>query len=128
MYRYVLGENIVMYLQTARYLMKKLTQSQHRDSPKPDGILSYYHDLSFLKNKCRVKKSSDWCDTQHQIDAFLHRAAKLAMKTKDRMDKMQKQGISYDIAWEHAKQDLVNMARVSDSNTNTCSHIYKHIP
>ncbi|EFJ35164.1 hypothetical protein SELMODRAFT_438464 [Selaginella moellendorffii] len=72
------GDNVVLLLQVARFLLKTL--SQLGGGVKPVGTASYLGNLPVLtKQGSRVSQGTDWLDHSNLLYAFEARAARLAL-------------------------------------------------
>lgn len=71
------GDNIILLLQVARFLMKTL--SQLGSGKKPSGTAAYLGNVQRLATQnCEVTKGSDWIDPATLQHAFEARSARLA--------------------------------------------------
>jgi acyl-CoA oxidase len=86
------GENTVLYLQTARYLVKAYHQSrQHGAQPLP-GSVSYLFEK--LPEKCRIAQSA--C-VDSLIESYKHRAIRMIAKACNRIIRLESSGLeAYD--------------------------------
>ncbi|KAK8951545.1 Peroxisomal acyl-coenzyme A oxidase 1 [Platanthera zijinensis] len=71
------GDNVVLLLQVARFLMKIV--SQLGSGRKPPGTASYIANAEYLLQcKCNVQKAEDWLNPSVILEAFEARAVRLA--------------------------------------------------
>lgn len=71
------GDNIILLLQVARFLMKAL--SQLGSGAKPSGTAAYLGNVQKLATQnCQVMKGSDWLDPATLQHAFEARSARLS--------------------------------------------------
>lgn len=105
------GVNPLMYLQTARELLKRFNRAVNKKKPAV-GLLSYCNNITeILNQKCLVTAENDWRNPTIQLNAFIHRSARLLSSTADRINKSIVAGDTYESAIENAKVDLVKVAR-----------------
>lgn len=72
------GDNVVLLLQVARFLMK--TVSQLGSGMKPTGAAAYIGKADYLLQcKCNVQKAEDWLNPSVILEAFEARAVRLAV-------------------------------------------------
>lgn len=71
------GDNTVLLLQVARFLMKTL---QQLGSKKPVGTAAYLGRLEYImENNCNVSQAKDWLKPSVILEAFEARSARLAV-------------------------------------------------
>lgn len=71
------GDNTVLLLQVARFLMKTL---QQLGSQKPVGTAAYLGRLEYIfENNCNVSQAKDWLKPSVVLEAFQARSARLAV-------------------------------------------------
>ncbi|XP_075478361.1 peroxisomal acyl-coenzyme A oxidase 1-like [Primulina tabacum] len=72
------GDNVVLLLQVARFLVK--TVSQTGTGKPPVGTVSYMGRIEHLmKCRCNVKKAEDWLNPIQVLEAFEARAARMSV-------------------------------------------------
>ncbi|XP_058196022.1 peroxisomal acyl-coenzyme A oxidase 1-like [Rhododendron vialii] len=72
------GDNTVLLLQVARFLMK--TVSQLGSSKKPVGTIAYMTRVEHLmKCRCGVQRAEDWLKPSALLEAFEARAARMSV-------------------------------------------------
>lgn len=106
------GENTVMLLQTARYLLKAYKIGQKKGGEGLPNNLSFFASSkwnSFLQEKCSAKKAEDLLDYDVQVQMFRHRVASLTNVVVTRMESIKKQNpkMSKDSILEQVKVDLI---------------------
>ncbi|XP_072176092.1 peroxisomal acyl-coenzyme A oxidase 1-like [Diadema setosum] len=100
------GENTVMFLQTARYLMKLARQTQSGDQPV--GCAAYLR--ANLSPRCSVRQQSDFLNQDVLVDAYKHRAKSVVMLAARRINEAVQKGQSQPIAWNNCHLYLVKAA------------------
>ncbi|KAK8916627.1 Peroxisomal acyl-coenzyme A oxidase 1 [Platanthera zijinensis] len=71
------GDNVVLLLQVARFLMKTVSQL---GSGKPTGTAAYIGEAEYLMQcKCNVQKAEDWLNPSIILEVFEARAVRLAV-------------------------------------------------
>jgi acyl-CoA oxidase len=103
------GENTVMYLQSARYLMKMFSQ-QKRTDQLPKNI-DYLGSDFVVQVKCSVHTPAQWLDPHQQLDAYRQRARRLVTRAAQRYRKAIQGGAHQGDAWNLASVDLVAAAK-----------------
>ncbi|KAI8012099.1 Peroxisomal acyl-coenzyme A oxidase 1 [Camellia lanceoleosa] len=83
----VAGDNIVLLLQVARFLMK--TVSQLGSGKKPVGTTSYMGQIEHLM-QCRsnVQRAEDWLKPSAILEAFESRAARMSIACAQNLTKL----------------------------------------
>lgn len=85
------GDNNVLYLQTARFLMSAWRSASTGDVEALAGGVQYYADLAkddgaaIETQRCTATTIEELCDTEVQLDAFKHVAARKVRRTANRM-------------------------------------------
>ncbi|KAL3818001.1 hypothetical protein ACJIZ3_003906 [Penstemon smallii] len=80
------GDNTVLLLQVARFLMK--TVSQLGSGKKPLGTISYMGKIEHLmQSRCTVQKAEDWLKPSQVLEAFEARAVKMAVSCAKNLSK-----------------------------------------
>ena len=106
------GENIVMYLQTARGLMKQYNNTVVKKKSQAAGILSWMNDLSFLSKPAPISNESDLLNPNIQLVLYRHRSARLIVAVNQRLHAtMQQYSCRWEQAVEYCKIDLVKAAK-----------------
>ncbi|KAL3130658.1 hypothetical protein ABBQ38_008049 [Trebouxia sp. C0009 RCD-2024] len=73
------GDNNVLCLQSARYLLKNLLGSQ--SGRRPQGSAAYLGNAKAeMKNRCEVSKAKQWREPDMQLAALRHRATRLCIE------------------------------------------------
>ncbi|CAL9210998.1 peroxisomal acyl-coenzyme A oxidase 1-like [Musa acuminata AAA Group] len=89
------GDNVVLHLQVARFLMK--TVSQLGSGKKPVGTTAYMGSVQHLmQSKCDVLTAEDWLKPSVILEAFEARAIRLAINCAKNISKFpsQEEGFS----------------------------------
>ena len=105
------GENIVLFLQTARYLIKQVKKMSTGSGARPARNLAYLASPAWLSEPMAAKDQSDLLLPTVQLHAFRHRAARLVHSVAGELERQLADGADYDAAWNACKIDLVRMAR-----------------
>ncbi|XP_078585416.1 peroxisomal acyl-coenzyme A oxidase 1-like [Branchiostoma floridae x Branchiostoma japonicum] len=100
------GENTVLMLQTARYLMKSYNQSLQGE--KLAGSVAY---LSGVQPVPVAGRTRNVLDLNVLIQAFQHRAARLVHEAALQLKKERQTGKDQPDAWNAASVDLVKAAK-----------------
>ncbi|XP_041481876.1 peroxisomal acyl-coenzyme A oxidase 1-like isoform X1 [Lytechinus variegatus] len=100
------GENTVMFLQTARYLMK--VARQVGSGNKLVGCAAYLQ--SNLSPRCLAKRQTDFLRQDILVDAYKHRAKSVVMLAAKRMGEEIKKGHSQPVAWNNCHMYLIKAA------------------
>ncbi|XP_035660314.1 peroxisomal acyl-coenzyme A oxidase 1-like [Branchiostoma floridae] len=100
------GENTVLMLQTARYLMKSYNQSLQGE--KLAGSVAY---LSGVQPVPAAGRTRNVLDLNVLIQAFQHRAARLVHEAALQLKKERQTGKDQPDAWNAAAVDLVKAAK-----------------
>ncbi|CAI9095738.1 OLC1v1031736C1 [Oldenlandia corymbosa var. corymbosa] len=80
------GDNTVLMLQVARFLMK--TVSQLGSGKPPVGTISYMGRIEQLMQcRCAVKKAGDWLNPNAVLEAFEARAARMSVSCAQKLSK-----------------------------------------
>ncbi|CAD5233697.1 unnamed protein product [Bursaphelenchus xylophilus] len=110
------GENLVMLLQLARYLMKLAPQIV---AGRPNGKISEIAQYLFEKKptKSRLQKNqsreAQWEAIQ---EGFEHVARRLTLEAYQRLSDLKKNGVPHEVAWTKVGLDL---SRASKAHTRT---------
>ncbi|XP_022957805.1 peroxisomal acyl-coenzyme A oxidase 1-like [Cucurbita moschata] len=84
------GDNVVLLLQVARFLVK--TVSQLVSGKKPVGTTAYMGRLQHLmESSCKVQKAEDWLNPSIVLEAFEARSAKMSVECAKRLSKFTNQ-------------------------------------
>jgi hypothetical protein len=105
------GDNSVMYLQTARYLVKNVLAVQ---AGKPlSGSARYLADTAAAGARCGVASPEDWRSPAHQRAALTAVAAQLAAQATRVLAAAGGGRVSFEgEAWNGSTVDLIRAARV----------------
>jgi len=99
------GDNNVMYLQMARYLLKSLAQMQFSDATT---YLGRNHPV-----QSTVRKPEDWGDSKNVLDALEAAAYFLARRTKDKIESLAAGALVFEgDAWNQSTVDLIRLAQI----------------
>ena len=80
------GDNTVLLLQVARFLMK--TVSQLGSGKKPVGTISYMERVEHLmKCRCEVQRAEDWLKPAAIVEAFEARATRMSVACAQNLSK-----------------------------------------
>ncbi|XP_020114775.1 peroxisomal acyl-coenzyme A oxidase 1-like [Ananas comosus] len=80
------GDNVVLLLQVARFLMK--TVSQLASGKQPVGTTAYFSKIQHLTQcKCDVTRADDWLNPSTIVEAFEARAVRLAVNCAQNISK-----------------------------------------
>ncbi|KAL2233012.1 peroxisomal acyl-coenzyme A oxidase 1 [Sesamum indicum] len=80
------GDNIVLLLQVARFLMK--TVSQLGTGKQPVGTIAYMGRIEHLMQcRCNVKQAEDWLNCDQVMEAFEARAARMSVSCARNLSK-----------------------------------------
>lgn len=100
------GDNIILLLQVARFLMK--TISQVGTGKIPSGTAAYLSNLGGLMSEnCKVTKGMDWMDPVALQHAFEARSARLSLKCATQIAEAQSQ----EAGFAEMSAELVEAAR-----------------
>ncbi|EIE26831.1 acyl-CoA oxidase [Coccomyxa subellipsoidea C-169] len=106
------GDNNVMLLQTARYLVKQLLAAR---AGKAGGVGSadYTNNAEAeLRQRCPVASSRDWLDPAVQSAAFRHRSARLCVAATDLLASASGGQVAFEgQAWNGNTVDLIRLSR-----------------
>lgn len=100
------GENTVLFLQTAKYLLKAYQQVKQQRSSL-SGSVAY---LSEVTNR-RSKFNSGPLSVEDVLDAYKHRAARLVAKAHEKYTKLQGKGREAYDAWNQTSIEFVAAAQ-----------------
>ncbi|KAJ4956491.1 hypothetical protein NE237_013274 [Protea cynaroides] len=99
------GDNIVLLLQLARFLMK--TVSQLGSGKKPIGAISYMGQVEHLMQcRCSVQSVEDWLKPSIVLEAFQARAARMSVTCAENLSKFS----SIEEGFMELSADLVEAA------------------
>ena len=105
------GENYVMYLQTARYLLKRAIDIR---AGKPIDSAVFYLEKAFHQVTLGVCSAQglEFLDSAVQLSIFRHRAARLIFHSERVMrDSQTQKGLTYGEAWNEHMMALISAAR-----------------
>ncbi|XP_077862206.1 LOW QUALITY PROTEIN: peroxisomal acyl-coenzyme A oxidase 1-like [Saccoglossus kowalevskii] len=100
------GENTVMLLQTARYLIKCAGSALSGDVMS--GQVPYLNEP--IKEKCAIKSESDLLKLDILVDIYKHRAQRLVMEAAKKLHRDISEGQSQHNAWNNCHLQLLNAA------------------
>ncbi|CAI4225985.1 unnamed protein product [Auanema sp. JU1783] len=100
------GENMVMLLQLARYLMKAAESARKQE--KLPNLVSYLAVPSQKFSLIDRKASNDY---KEYLNAFDHVARRQIFKSYDRLQKIIATGVSREVAWNENSVELQRAAR-----------------
>jgi len=105
------GENNVMHLQTARYLIKSVRHSLKGD--KLEGNITYLEDIANLYKKARQvpQTEADFLNPQVQLQAYRLRAAVIIYEAFLNMEKLRQGGMKESAAWNATVTDLIRASQ-----------------
>ncbi|KAH7704041.1 CBN-ACOX-1 protein [Aphelenchoides avenae] len=103
------GENMVMLLQLARYLMKRAGEIRAGGpKEKPSPLAEYLFRRG--PTKCLIDQSYD-PDHRHVLEAFEHLSRRLTLEAYDKLEQLKQRGYSHEEAWNEAAVDLTKASR-----------------
>ncbi|KAL8226739.1 hypothetical protein R6Q57_016571 [Mikania cordata] len=83
------GENVVMMLQVARFLMKTVFEMSYK---QPVGTADYLGRMApLMHNNCDVQTAEDWLNPSAIVEAFETRAARMIVDCSQRITKFENQ-------------------------------------
>ncbi|XP_022088710.1 peroxisomal acyl-coenzyme A oxidase 1-like isoform X1 [Acanthaster planci] len=100
------GENTVMLLQTARFLMKCVRQLKAGTTFK--GIMAYLADHP--QQRCMAQSEDDFLNAKTLLDAYRHRAQRIVFQAATNLDKAEKSGLEQAVAWNQQHLYLIRAA------------------
>ncbi|GAB4820390.1 hypothetical protein N2152v2_007436 [Parachlorella kessleri] len=105
------GENNVMYLQAARYLVKALMAAE--SGRELGGSVAYLAEARQLAGaKCMVGSSEDWRSPAHQLAALKHVATRLAVQAVQVLMKAAGGKLAFEgEPWNSSSVDLIRLAK-----------------
>ncbi|XP_022922392.1 peroxisomal acyl-coenzyme A oxidase 1-like [Cucurbita moschata] len=84
------GDNVVLLLQVARFLVK--TVSQVASGKKPVGTTAYMGRLQHLmESSCKVQKAEDWLNPSVVLEVFEARSARMSVECAKRLSEFTNQ-------------------------------------
>jgi len=101
------GDNIVLHLQTARFLLKTAQPSETRAT---SPLMSYLY-IPFVTSKCAAAKEEDFFSNKIQLDLYSHRTKRLIHKNASKLQALLSSGIKYHEAWNSMLVELVQMSQ-----------------
>ena len=108
------GENYVMYLQTARYLMKCASEIRRGGSvPLQMSYLSDGYHQWYATDVLQSSKAKGWefLDPEIQQEAFEHRAVRLVFDAEAALARSEQEGMSEDAARNRHGMELIRASR-----------------
>ncbi|KAF9165664.1 Peroxisomal acyl-coenzyme A oxidase 1 [Actinomortierella ambigua] len=106
------GENTILHLQTARWLLKSILAAQKSGKLDnvPSGLVPYLKDPSFTSHQRSALLTGRPVSAQTLIDAYWHREARLLQEMLDRIRQHYPSGFSEQVVADHMV-DLVELSR-----------------
>ena len=108
------GENYVMYLQTARYLIKCASTIRRGGSvPSQMSYLSDGYHRWYATDVLQAlrAKGEEFLDPEIQQEAFEHRAVRLVFDAEGALARSQQEGMSKDATWNRHGMELIRASR-----------------
>ncbi|XP_036594353.1 peroxisomal acyl-coenzyme A oxidase 2 isoform X2 [Trichosurus vulpecula] len=107
------GENTVMYLQTARYLVKSYLQAQPSQGSLLQTTLpqSIRYLTSTWTDRCLAQKAADFLSPAIYIEAYAHVAARLIRNSAHKLHDLTSSGTDQHVAWNQTTILLVQAAK-----------------
>lgn len=102
------GEKTVLYMQTARYLLKMVDYLQ-KGGTLPENCFDSYLSQE-MKARWRPGFKGQVRDYGHVIDAFQHRVQRKLQKTSERLQALTSSGLSKERAWNESQVLVVQAA------------------
>uniref|UniRef100_A0A8C5QLV2 Acyl-coenzyme A oxidase n=1 Tax=Leptobrachium leishanense TaxID=445787 RepID=A0A8C5QLV2_9ANUR len=97
------GENTVLHLQTARFLVKSFLLAQSGKAlPASTTYLS-----SPVSNRCRANNQSDFLNPDVYVEAYQQRAYRLVASAANKMHGLVQSGSEQYLAWNNTSVELV---------------------
>nr|XP_002131877.1 peroxisomal acyl-coenzyme A oxidase 2 [Ciona intestinalis] len=100
------GENTVMYLQCARYLVKCYNQVQ---TNRLHGTVAYLNNMN--QSTCRVNKANDFQQPAVLVACFQYRAREVIKSVAMKINHLTKNGYPNHEAWNKCSVELVNVVK-----------------
>lgn len=106
------GDNNVMLLQTARYLVKRLLAAQAGKGEKGGSAGYTANATAKLQQRCAVQFPRDWLDPAVQSAAFRHRATRLCVAATRTLAEASGGEVVFEgRPWNSNTVDLIRLAR-----------------
>ncbi|KAM6467841.1 peroxisomal acyl-coenzyme A oxidase 2 [Liasis olivaceus] len=102
------GENTVLLLQTARFLIKCYGMAQ-MGQPVPSSV-AYFSSISF--GKCQAQEKKDFLNPDIYIDAYKHRAFRIIENVAIKLQQLVQSGKAQHEAWNQCTVQLARAAMV----------------
>ncbi|KAM8930329.1 peroxisomal acyl-coenzyme A oxidase 2 [Pelodytes ibericus] len=100
------GENTVMHLQTARFLIKCFAEAQSgRPLPPTASYLS-----SPVSSRCAASNSSNFLNPEVYLEAYRHRAQRLIASAANKLHNLIQSGVEQYLAWNSTSVELVKVS------------------
>eukprot|EP00475_Leptophrys_vorax_P018391 TRINITY_DN2514_c0_g1_i2.p1 TRINITY_DN2514_c0_g1~~TRINITY_DN2514_c0_g1_i2.p1 ORF type:complete len:569 (+),score=167.08 TRINITY_DN2514_c0_g1_i2:69-1775(+) len=111
------GENTILYLQTARYLLKSLQRAVV--GKKITGSVSYLGErgMAWVEEKCAAKSPADFSNPSVILHAFQHRAGRMILTIAQALQQKISEGADLQAATGSFSVDLVSAARAHSMYT-----------
>jgi len=102
------GENTVLYMQTARYLIKNIRNARRGKPVLPKSSVSYLveNNMGWINERCTIAQPSDLANPEIILHALRARAGHNLHGTSSIMDAKIKDGMSDAQAWDESLVDL----------------------
>uniref|UniRef100_H9H7D6 Acyl-coenzyme A oxidase n=1 Tax=Monodelphis domestica TaxID=13616 RepID=H9H7D6_MONDO len=107
------GENTVLYLQTARYLVKSYLQIQSSQDSESHKVLpqSIQYFASTRTDRCPAQKAVDFLNPALYTEAYAHVAARLIRNSADKLYDLTSSGTDQYVAWNQTSVLHVQAAK-----------------
>ncbi|XP_068940340.1 peroxisomal acyl-coenzyme A oxidase 2 [Petaurus breviceps papuanus] len=107
------GENTVLYLQTARYLVKSYLQAQSSQGSLLQTTFpqSIRYLTSAQTDRCPAQKTADFLSPALYTEAYAHAAARLIRNSAHRLHELTSSGTDQYVAWNLTTILLVQAAK-----------------
>jgi len=104
------GENLVMLLQLARYLMKIAKQVRSGQNENASPLVAYFFKYSGSKSSLSKSQthSEQWADIQKGFELV---SRQLTLRAFDRLQQLKSKGMVHELAWNKIHLDLTRAAR-----------------
>ncbi|XP_033640551.1 peroxisomal acyl-coenzyme A oxidase 1-like isoform X1 [Asterias rubens] len=100
------GENTVMLLQTARFLMKCV--GALKSGNPAQGVMSYLAVPP--QAHCSASSEADFLNPKVLLDAYRHKAQRIIMQTAENLANTEKSGVAKPLAWNQNHLYLIRAA------------------
>jgi acyl-CoA oxidase len=105
------GENTILYLQTARYLLKSLQRAV--SGKKLSGTVSYLGErgMAWVEEKCTVSSAEEFFQPSAILHAFQHRSGRMLLTIAQTLQEKVASGVDLNKAMGALSVNLVSAAR-----------------